>query len=1467
MQSGTSILTTSDILGALRTAWAARRLVVERSLTGESAGKSGAAVALVDVEIDHPRHSGLAVLKIEQKNQWGEPSEHARHIKARALSADFSRIIPEVIVRHETGEWDATLYNVVEGGLRFTNTLKHVSPHSSSVFQSISDQLLSKWNCKSKLSEEAFTPEQVLKEWLGYRLSDMSGLVPFIRNEFGVSATDSLWWIFRDKFLPNPLSFATKERYDWKLRAHRFLRGAIHGDAHSGNFLVPPTRNKFFVIDFGLARENSLILYDHAYLEIDILLNSFLEPATPERLLDLLEFIDSWSENGIGESAFPLSQVSISSHEEVALSAVSQIRMGVKLWMRRSMLSARESVERQYRLALVAVGLNWANKQSLSEKTRRLSLLWAAHSAHCYLKLENDARKPSLPDATKIDESHKPGVGRADILHELRHFDPSAQTHWLIVSADSFATQTNASLSGLALAHWSLIIDFGAELIPGDVVRNFRIALARPHRPVHYLVPNDQVDVGFMSSTVWLSACGMPSRPSSRITDFRTWQRKYAPLVREWIRLAVAEQSARPIFVVVAGDPRSNGFVNWLFEAGIEAGLDPATFLFLGIDPAAKPVGARLLNATLDEVGSAATYIFGTAISTNEIWLPSRDGGQRQISDDDFNYVCEDLELVVRAAVDFTQSLVTNQDFYHGNPPSWNDIELHRDIDRDVSPELNATVLEALKAHRTMTIPFPHTPGAGATTVARRILFSFANSYPCAILKRLSEQTADRLGLLTQQLGLPVLVLIDRNVLSQEGRERLYQQTRTNQTKVVLLHLYRQIKPPIGRSSMHLVGPMSFDESKRFANEFSRATPEKGRQKLINDLATKPALARYRLPFFFGLYAFGKDFHGVSAFVREHIDNEILSQDGSSARILCHVALTTLYSQNGIEIDLIRRMAGGENNNRTSTLQSIFGESTLQLLIIEAHQQIRAIHPVIAEEIVDCLLLDRGRLRENLSKLSIDLIEDFEKLKPTPNALLEILSQMFVTREPWTEESHDSGFSRLIGDINDQVLERSTMKALTESFPGESHFWNHRGRHSSRRAVEAFSITKGYFERAIELAPADPLHHHALGMACRREQYRLARNFLNEAREKPGDQSSELLEIVEEVHSAAREAFLHSKELAPDSEYSYVTNIQMLAEILRDLKRASKIESSSVFLENSSVSKFVSEAISLAMDNLETLESLRLGDPSKMMLDCEARLENIIGSAQSTIQAYEKLLANPSSNKQNARSAIARTMMFDVRRQWDKLSIDRIRRIRDLMSENLVSGSALSEADIRMWFQASRRLPDFDVEEALVTLKRWDAISKNVDAKFYIYVLEFLRWFNGDSLDTRELDKCIRECRDRAQTSPFRAQSLEWFGTSQTANKVVHRSELGNWDEDRRFFANVSMLRTVEGVVTRIDSPTKGEIEVLSPNRDERLASSLRIFFQPKGNFLQGRDNNRPVQFYLAFTYDGLHAWEVQRKG
>ena len=125
MQSGTSILTTSDILGALRTAWAARRLVVERSLTGESAGKSGAAVALVDVEIDHPRHSGLAVLKIEQKNQWGEPSEHARHIKARALSADFSRIIPEVIVRHETGEWDATLYNVVEGGLRFTNTLKH----------------------------------------------------------------------------------------------------------------------------------------------------------------------------------------------------------------------------------------------------------------------------------------------------------------------------------------------------------------------------------------------------------------------------------------------------------------------------------------------------------------------------------------------------------------------------------------------------------------------------------------------------------------------------------------------------------------------------------------------------------------------------------------------------------------------------------------------------------------------------------------------------------------------------------------------------------------------------------------------------------------------------------------------------------------------------------------------------------------------------------------------------------------------------------------------------------------------------------------------------------------------------------------------------------------------------------------------------------------------------------------------
>ena len=45
------------------------------------------------------------------------------------------------------------------------------------------------------------------------------------------------------------------------------------------------------------------------------------------------------------------------------------------------------------------------------------------------------------------------------------------------------------------------------------------------------------------------------------------------------------------------------------------------------------------------------------------------------------------------------------------------------------------------------------------------------------------------------------------------------------------------------------------------------------------------------------------------------------------------------------------------------------------------------------------------------------------------------------------------------------------------------------------------------------------------------------------------------------------------------------------------------------------------------------------------------------------------------------------------------------------------------------------------------------------------------------------------------------------------------------------------------------------------------MPGTLTAHFVPRSKFLQSRDINAPVDFFLGFSYDGLRAWEVEYPG
>ena len=102
-----------------------------------------------------------------------------------------------------------------------------------------------------------------------------------------------------------------------------------------------------------------------------------------------------------------------------------------------------------------------------------------------------------------------------------------------------------------------------------------------------------------------------------------------------------------------------------------------------------------------------------------------------------------------------------------------------------------------------------------------------------------------------------------------------------------------------------------------------------------------------------------------------------------------------------------------------------------------------------------------------------------------------------------------------------------------------------------------------------------------------------------------------------------------------------------------------------------------------------------------------------------------------------------------------------------------------------------------------------------------------------------------------------RTKSYEWFGRGSGAKRLVHHSQLGDWNQTTEFWENISPLERVSGIITRIDGSQAGTIE---------LPSGIRAFFVPaRGNF-STRHINRKVSFYLGFSFDGPRAWEAKEE-
>ena len=875
------------------------------------------------------------------------------------------------------------------------------------------------------------------------------------------------------------------------------------------------------------------------------------------------------------------------------------------------------------------------------------------------------------------------------------------------------------------------------------------------------------------------------------------------------------------------------------------------------IGPLVQTFDATLVSIDFTEICSGLQRMTSKRSLGPDASLPTLEGSPVLITPEKLNWLEEDLEIIhLGKASEEEQTSSPRQDFLRGMPISWFGLAMHCDIDRDKTSVIQKGIEQDLSIRRTRINRLHHWPGAGGTTIARRIIWNLHSEFPTVYLFRINQdETINRLSEIYDLTKLPLLVMAEGADISTPTFESLFNQALNRHLPIVFLLVLRKFERIREQEDIIFVNPtLSVNESRLFAKSYSEAVPERSDQ--LNQFSSK-ARGRLRNPFYFGLIAFGKDFVSIN----DYVNQRLITATNQQKQILLFLAMAYHYGQKAVPA---QAFAGILNlpEKYVVRLDQALSEQLKELLVRDETGSWRPSHELVAIEILEQTLMgkakDRRVWRQNLSTWAcrfIDILKHSDRV--TSDNLLDMLKRVFIIRDDKELLGSESSFIQqsapLIEDIPSPEGKLSVLKKLVDTFPKEPHFWGHLGRfygiqrRQYKEALEAIN-------KAIELDEKNNIFYHMKGMSLRRQVFDIMEDAILRGEFLP-DEFTRIKSLVEESGSQFEQARRYAKL---EENHGYVSHIYLIVRTVDFGFVMSKNRSRTAFL--------ISPQSTWYRDQLETAESLL--DELKQKQEgweldryttrCQMDLNELYGDYSRLLEGWNNLLGRKDIYQPLVRRQIARVYLIRKNRSWDDLTSHELDRIEELMRDNLEEDAA-DYRSIKLWFQAVRRIENYGIERAIERLSYWRVNNETaIDAAFYLTALYVLQAIDGSVLASSRASALIRECSRIARPLPNRHNSIEWLARGTGMRRLLHYTQLSEpWEEE---FEKGDKLILQDARISRIAGPEAGEIE---------LPSGLKAFFVPgrgykNRTYIRSQDENKSIKCYLAFTYDGLRAWAVR---
>jgi len=1034
----------------------------------------------------------------------------------------------------------------------------------------------------------------------------------------------------------------------------------------------------------------------------------------------------------------------------------------------------------------------------------------------------------------------------------------SSKRHYVLV-VPPFVADSPLPLENIGHLPWDFVIDFDRNSDVNGILSKCK-GILEERRVLHRITKGDSLTINVNHSTYWYFANGLQGRDSTpESKSWLEWQRQYNKDLSEVLARLARSSGASPVTVVALWDPNfSTKYLESALSAIASAFGESVTFTVVSGD--VGPLGtleseyeASVIETRIGQwlSGLAAFATLPSSEAGETCILPSATGAPIQLSSTDLMWLGEELELIHSGTGYHPSSENTpGRDFLRGAEVSWYDLGLHYDVERDRTAKVSHAIRNDLSKRQVARINLYHKPGAGGTTIAKRILWNFHNDIPCAILKRTEpKETAERLAKIVALTGHPILIALDGSVISEADSTELFEVLSSRQIPTVMLQVLRRFANQQERDRSFFVSNLlSPLEAGRFYYTLIREAPHSSTALQGAVRSTNP---NERTPFFLTLLAFGHEVQSVKKYVSYRTNYLTPVQN----KVLLYISVAHYYGQKSVPAQSFASILG-LHHSTVVNFTRIFDELCLELLVENRSGFWRTSHQLIAAALLKELTVgskgeDERLWTQHLSDIAIDFANFCRgSLPETPSEMLELAQRVFVFRDNsdllGTERSGSSNFSELLLNIPSLEGRQRVLEHLTEIFPREAHFWAHLGRFYFLEKKD-FANAIQAIDTAIYLQPDDRVLMHVKGMAIRAAAYHDI------------EQREDVMNVLKHAKLAS-DAFQRARIMNPTDEHGYISEVQMIIRVLDYVGRMSSMPAPRAAAMSSD--PWLQESFQVAEDLLMLVRRERVGDSqSDYERRCRADLDALYGKHDSALQIWDNLLQKDSSQKSTIfappiRRQIVWTYLARRGHSWERLNPHEIQKCITLLEANLKEES-YTEKDLRLWLQTIRwqKSPP-PLEQVIEKVAYWKTNTDSLEASYYLYVLYTLDALGGSAISKESAARTLEECKLKSRFRTNRSKSFEWLGSGTGIKQLVHHELLGEWDYSKNFWAEERKLVRIKGLITKIDAPQAGEIEI---------ANGLTAFFVPsKSDHQKGRSENTPITCYIGFSYDGLKAWSVE---